>query len=104
MEFYQKLFSFPGLPDDFLNIVSVKEDSELSKNGSRLVTLSFWLVYCGLGLLIIQLYFMNLTITKIALGLYACMFLFTLVLNETGKGLEFEPLRVIAYRLMTLMV
>jgi hypothetical protein len=41
---------------------------------------------------------------KITLGLLLGISLLTLLLNETGKLLSFDPFRIIAYRLMSLVV
>lgn len=100
---FQKLFTGLGFPD-FIYGPAEPINSELTKNGSRLITLSFGLLYCGFSLLIIQVYFLNLRITRIALGLYLCLFLISILINETGKGWPFEPFRVIAYRIMTLII
>lgn len=70
---------------------------------SRLPLLLYGLLYCGLSLLIIQVYFRSFRTTVLALGVYAGLLLVTVIINETGKAFDFSPFRVTAYRIMTLI-
>lgn len=69
----------------------------------RLPLLLYGLLYCGLSLLIVQVYFRSLRTTLLALGIYVGLLLVTVIINETGKAFYFSPFRVTAYRIMTLI-
>jgi hypothetical protein len=69
----------------------------------RVPLLLYGLLYCGLSVLIIQVYFGSLKTTALALGVYAGLLLVTVVINEAGKTFDFSPFRVTAYRIMTLI-
>lgn len=70
----------------------------------RLVTVMYSFLYCGLSILIIHLYFKKWPVTEVAVSFYVVMVAITVILNELGKSIPFDPLRVTAYRLMTVIV
>ncbi|AKD03971.1 hypothetical protein PKOR_13765 [Pontibacter korlensis] len=96
--FVIKLFDLPAV----LYSSTEHAYANLTKVGSRLITLSYGIAYCGTSLLVIHMYFMNISITKLTLGLYISMFIASLLINEVGKELHFETFRVVAYRIMSM--
>ncbi|WP_187312615.1 hypothetical protein [Hymenobacter sp. BT188] len=56
-----------------------------------------------MSVLILRVYFRRQRTTWLALGGYITLLLVTTLVNEAGKMLAFAPLRVTAYRLMTLL-
>jgi hypothetical protein len=64
----------------------------------------YYSIYCGLCLCIIHLFFWNGPTTRLAALLYVLLFIFTLTVNEAGKILQYEPFRITAYRMMTIIV
>lgn len=101
--FYHILFSYVNFPDLIYQSAGTTA-YELTKNGSRLSAATYSLLYCSFSMLIIYLYLPYRAVIKITLGLLLGISLLTLLLNETGKLLSFDPFRIIAYRLMSLVV
>lgn len=100
---YQQLFSFFGQPD-FLYNSQENARGILSKNGTRLINLTSGLIYCGFGLLTLHQYINNRTYTRLALGLYLSLSVFSLLINTAGNSFQIELLRILAFRIMSLVV
>ncbi|MCC9167198.1 XrtX-associated membrane protein [Pontibacter harenae] len=81
-----------------------QSSGEFTENGNRLITFSYSIIYCGLCLVIIQLLFMQIKITKFILYMYLFMFILCMFINETGKDFNFEPFRSIAHRIMMMVL
>ncbi|PRY06766.1 hypothetical protein CLV24_12632 [Pontibacter ummariensis] len=87
--------SFTGiLPDTYSQTLK-----ELMKGGRRLIMLGYRLFFCVLSLLIVHVYFLNYTKTKVATVLYSCAMLLYLLLYGVAKGFNSEPLLLVAIQI-----
>ena len=71
---------------------------------ARIITFLFHFCYAGLSMVIIHLFVKNKNITTIFSIFLFFTYALTFSSNEIGKILNFEPLRITAYRMMTLMI
>lgn len=82
-DFYANLFAEGGLLH-FLQASQTNVDQSITKR-SWTTMLSFGLLYTGLSMLFLHVYFADLRKTKVVVGLYGLVFFFCAVLIVVGK-------------------
>lgn len=106
--------NFEGALKDYLQLylnevwkaLALRNDlqKEFDLNSTRLINLCYRLCYVGISLLIIHTFFKRRSITHISLCLYLTLLLLTILLYSIAELLGLGPLRIVAFRVDTLVV
>jgi hypothetical protein len=100
---YHWLFSLLDQPDAIYRRLDEYNLGDLTQTGRRLIKISSIALYCSLSLVIIQLCFLNLSVTKIVFWLYIIMTAIFFMLYFFSHWLHIEPLLMMAIRIENLM-